>query len=105
MRRTMKKIIGRNSEIRTPKSETITENRIPNDRSRFEPSVIRNLNLFRISKFGFRISVPLFASRHDKDLLQVRQIHRRRHSRLAIKLAHLEALDHPDEQARRKNAA
>jgi len=59
------------SEIRISKSETITEYRMIrnavcavaeaghfNGRSRFEPSVIRNWNLFRISSFGFRNFFP-----------------------------------------------
>src|ERR1041385_404542 len=54
---------------------------------------------------SFVIRASSFSTRNHKHVLEVRQIHCRRHPRLAVQLAHLETLDHPDEQARWKNAA
>src|SRR5882724_6538976 len=72
-----------------------------------------------LSSFGFRASSFLrhssfvlrhssassFSSCDDEHIFQMRQVHRRRDSRLAVQFTHLETLDHPDEQARGKNAA
>src|SRR5881394_1264487 len=50
-------------------------------------------------------SASSFSPCHHKHILEVGQVHRRRDSRLAVQFTHLETLDHPDEQARGKNAA
>src|SRR5947207_4822299 len=67
---------------------------------------LRASSFLRHSSFVLRhSSASSFSPCHHKHILEVRQVHRRRDSRLAVQFTHLETLDHPDEQARGKNAA
>src|ERR1051325_6486526 len=67
------------------------------------PFRFRASSFLRHSSFELR-HPPSLVSRHHKHVLQMREVHGRRYSRLAVELTHPKTLHRPDKQPRWENA-